>query len=338
MTPEYSAAAARVVVTPDILRPFGAASSLSSIAAALLSQQQTTWPLLKAGYASLNSVQSREFAFDGFVMRVQFNPGRIISSSAKVDEKSIRERKCFLCLPHLPEEQRGVAFGEDYVLLCNPFPIFPEHFTVPHKQHVPQKIDESFGALLELSEALHDRYTVFYNGPRCGASAPDHLHFQAGLKGFMPLDTEYSRVVRQYGRIARDEERLKWIVVDDSLRRFVVLESASRDALEKGFGFLLRTLQAIAGGGDEPMLNILVRYEQGWKVLVFPRAVHRPSFFFAEGDEKILISPAAVDLGGVCITPVEKDFHRVTRQHIEKMFGEIMLGEKDFGELEKSIR
>jgi hypothetical protein len=331
-------AAARVIVTPEFLKPYGAASSLSKVAAALLSQQKATWPLLTTGYASLNSVQSRDFAFDGFVIRVQFNPGRITSSAAKVDEKSIRERKCFLCLPHLPEEQRGVAFGDDFVILCNPFPIFPEHFTIPHRQHVPQEINRSFGTLLELSEALSERYTVFYNGPRCGASAPDHLHFQAGLKGFMPLDTEYSTLIRQYGRIVRDSDGVRWGVVNDSLRRFVVLESTSRSALERGFRFLLSQLQVIIGGGDEPMLNILASHERGWRVLVFPRLRHRPSFFFAEGDEKILISPAAVDLGGVCITPLEKDFHRVTRQHIEKMFGEIMLGEKDFGELGKSIR
>ena len=337
MPSHHSDAAARVVMAPQELERFGAGASFSSISAALLRHQQGSWPLLRAGYASLASVETREFAFDGFVVKVQFNPGRMTSSSAKVDEQSIRERKCFLCLAHLPPEQRGVAFGDSYVLLCNPFPIFPEHFTIPHREHVPQRIDASFGVLLELAKAMGDRYTLFYNGPRCGASAPDHLHFQAGLKGFMPVDTEYPEVVRRYGRMVKDDQGLRCIAVDGYLRRFIAFESSSRPVLEEAFAGLLARLKLVVSETEEPMLNILVAYEEGWKVLVFPRSRHRPSFFIAEGDGKLLISPAAVDLGGVCITPLEKDFHRVTRAHIIEMFEEVTLGNAEFKEVALSL-
>lgn len=327
---------ASLFLAPEDLMPFGAGQSSSSISAALLLQQNGTWPLLQAGYASLGSVRTRVFDFDGFVMKVQFNPGRIASSAAKVDEKSIRERKCFLCTAHLPAEQRGVAFGDSYVILCNPFPIFPEHFTIPHREHVPQRINGSFGVLLDLSRAMGDRYTLFYNGPRCGASAPDHLHFQAGLKGFMPLDTEYPEIIRRFGRVVLEKSDFRSTAVDGCLRRFIALESSSRSVLEREFAALAERLNAVRPDDEEPMLNILVSYQDGWRVLVFPRARHRPSFFFAEGEAKILISPAAVDFGGVCITPLEKDFQRLTREHLVEMFDEVSLGKREFEELTRS--
>ncbi len=336
MTTPYQDAASRVVVAPEDLESYGAGESLASISAALLSQQRETWPLLRSGYAGLASVQTRTFGFDGCVINVQFNPGRITSSAAKVDEKSIRERRCFLCLEHLPAEQRGVAFGDSYVILCNPFPIFPEHFTIPHREHIPQRIDGSFDVLLDLAKAMAGRYTLFYNGPRCGASAPDHLHFQAGLKGFMPVDTEYPEIIRRHGRVLKESDGCRVMAVDGCLRRFIALESSSWPILEREFAGLLSRLSNILPEKEEPMLNILASYEQGWRVLVFPRAKHRPSFFFAEGDEKILISPAAVDLGGVCITPLERDFQRLTREQIAGMFQEIALGKREFEELARS--
>ena len=337
MASQYRDAAARVILAPKDLERFGGGTSLSPLGAALLRHQRETWPLLRAGYAGLAHVETRAFAFDGYVVRVQCNPGRITSSSASVDEQSIRGRKCFLCLPHLPPEQRGVAFGESYVLLCNPFPIFPEHFTIPHREHVPQRIEGSFGDLLELARAMGDRYTLFYNGPRCGASAPDHLHFQAGSKGFMPIDAEYTEVIRRYGRVVKAHRDLRCIAVEGYLRRFIAFESTSSPVLEAAFAGLLARLKLTLSENEEPMLNILASYQEGWRVLVFPRARHRPSFFSAEGEEKMLISPAAVDLGGVCITPLERDFRRITREHVVRMFEEVTLGIAPFNEVVLSL-
>ena len=135
------------------------------------------------------------------------------SSAARVDDRSIRERKCFLCLPHLPPEQRGILYGDRFMILCNPFPIFPEHFTIPHVDHVPQRIARELGAFLALAHDLAPRYSVFYNGPRCGASAPDHLHFQAGTRQFMPIEGQYARL-RPEGKVVRTAGTARTIAIE----------------------------------------------------------------------------------------------------------------------------
>ena len=163
----------------------------ASKAHALLEQQKGAWEMLRNGYDTLRTVRTRVFEFDGFQVKVQFNPGRLTSTVAKVDAASIKERKCFLCTENLPPAQRGIPSDGDYLVLCNPFPIFPEHFTISSVRHTPQLIRDSFGTLLNLTRDLGSRYTVLYNGPRCGASAPDHLHFQAGNRSYLPIDAEY---------------------------------------------------------------------------------------------------------------------------------------------------
>ncbi|HNZ62580.1 MAG TPA: DUF4922 domain-containing protein, partial [Paludibacteraceae bacterium] len=148
----------------------------------LFKEQVSEWDLAKKNYEDLKNVQIKSFSFGDFEIVVQFNPARIVSSGAKVDEKTIKERKCFLCKENLPPQQKGVDAGE-YSILVNPYPIFPEHFTIPRKEHIPQQIKPFFSDMLELAKSM-DEFVVFYNGPKCGASAPDHLHFQAGTKNF----------------------------------------------------------------------------------------------------------------------------------------------------------
>ncbi len=154
----------------------------SSAADYLFSSQLKSWSLMRKNYAALNNIQTKSFWFDGMKLKVQFNPERIISTSAKVDDSSIANRECFLCTVHLPEEQKGILIRDDFILLCNPYPIFPQHFTIASLDHKPQQISEFFSEFLELSKLLSPNYTLIYNGPACGASAPDHLHFQAGNK------------------------------------------------------------------------------------------------------------------------------------------------------------
>ena len=163
--------------------------------------------------------------FDGFKIVLQYNPARLISSAAKVDAKSVRERKCFLCSPNLPRDQRGLDFGREYVILCNPFPIFPEHFTIPHKEHRPQMIGGNMDVMLDLAKEMASRYTIFYNGPRCGASAPDHLHFQAGSRGFMPIEREY-KTIKQHGEALCETRQVSVCAVENYLRRFISIESS----------------------------------------------------------------------------------------------------------------
>ena len=166
-------------------------NNFGDAAKGLIEKQKETWPTLSSSYNSLKFIKKKVILFDGFRFEIQFNPGRYNSSSAMVDEKSINDRQCFLCMENLPKEQKGIIIN-NYILLANPYPIFPEHFTISSLKHKDQRIKKNFEDMLMFSKILSKRYTIFYNGPLCGASAPDHLHFQAGSKYTMPLDNEYS--------------------------------------------------------------------------------------------------------------------------------------------------
>ncbi len=310
-----------------------------SAARLLLENQKLTWQQLADGYESLDSVLVKSFEFDGFNLKVQFNPGRIISSSAKVDAKSIEGRECFLCYENLPPEQKGILYGQDFLILCNPFPIFPEHFTLPGINHFPQRIKDSFIKLLSFSKDLSGYYTAFYNGPKCGASAPDHLHFQAGNKFFMPIEEEYFNLKTGYGEIILEGDELRAYGVDDGLRRFISIEGINEKQISKVFNKFYIIYETLMRSNDEPMLNIISSFEKekGWRVIIFLRQKHRSSHYFAEGDRNILLSPAAVDLGGVCITPLEKDFNKITKDNLIEIFHEITIGKEYFDYIKTSL-
>lgn len=312
-------------LTNEELRKYGAnGSDLADQARALLRQQSETWPMLQTGAATLDTVVVREIALDHFRMKVQFNAGRITSTAAKVDSKSIAERKCFLCMENLPPAQRGIEAGE-YVVLCNPFPIFPEHFTIPHRDHIDQRIPGSFDDMLRLTRGMGSRYSLFYNGPKCGASAPDHLHFQAGDFGFMPIDTGWEDLIEPCGDWLMQAEGARVAAIDDGLRRMIVIESEDANRASDLF---TRTFESFSRFNetpdDEPRVNVLTAFRNGrYRTIVFLRRAHRPWQFFAEGDDRIVFSPASVDFGGVCITPVEKDFHLMSRELLEDMFDQV---------------
>lgn len=321
----------QIAISETELAPFVNGNTQAGKAHALLEQQKGVWELLRNGYDTLRTVRTRAFEFDGFQIKVQFNPGRLTSTVAKVDAASIKVRKCFLCTENLPPAQRGIPCDGEYLVLCNPFPIFPEHFTISSVRHTPQLIRDSFAALLQLTRDLGSRYTVFYNGPRCGASAPDHLHFQAGNRSHLPIDAEYDLVKEKLGSRLVRSGVLHAYAFEDYLRRHVAFESPDATLLQGAFGALYEVLQDGGPAGEEPMMNILGFYTNGeWRIHVFPRAKHRPAFYFKEGDEKLLISPAAVELGGICTTPREQDFERVTREHIMEMYYEVCVSMDKF--------
>ena len=203
--------------------------------------------------------------------------------------------------------------------MVNPFPIFPEHFTIPTFKHEDQLILNRFEDMLDLAEAI-DEFSVFYNGPKCGASAPDHIHFQAGNKGFLLIEKDVKTVPK---KIISENDELKIYSLENYLRNVVVIESKNKKAVIDAFNELYAKLE-IKEGEREPMLNIVAWFDQGTYICcVFPRTVHRPKCFFAEGDENILISPASVDMGGVFITPQEKDFVKITAKDIEAILREV---------------
>ena len=264
----------------------------------LFKEQLAEWDLARKNYQALEQVKTKILIIDNKEYKIQFNPARIISSSAKVDVQSIRERKCFLCCNNLPEEQKGISFKEKYLLLVNPYPIFPRHLTIPLMEHAPQLIASRFDDMLDLAQQLDD-YIVFYNGPKCGASAPDHFHFQAGNKGFLPIENDRNK------------------------RNAISIESDNKKELLERFQHIYNNLP-MQSDDAEPMMNILAWYEtEKWIVCIFPRKKHRPSCYFTEGETNLLISPAAVDLGGVFITPLEKDFEKITGEDVVRILNEI---------------
>jgi len=275
-------------------------SILQAAVRRLFDEQLADWELARKNYQALEQVKTKTLFVDGYKYKVQFNPARIVSSTAKLDAQSIRERKCFLCAENRPPEQKGILFNDRYTILVNPYPIFTHHLTIPAIEHTPQQITTRFGDMLDLAQQL-DNYVVFYNGPKCGASAPDHFHFQAGNKGFLPI------------------ERI-W-----ELHNIINIESNNKNELLDHFQKIYSTLPLLPED-NEPMMNILVWYEfEKWVVCVFPRKKHRPACYFAEGDANLLISPAAVDLGGVFITPLEKDFLKITAKDIRQILNEVVV-------------
>lgn len=300
----------------------------------LLTRQLASWETAHNNYAALSGVQVKELNVNGIPYKVQFNPARIVSSGAKVDARSIKERKCFLCPANLPPEQEGIPFGGHYLILVNPFPIFPRHLTIPEEAHLDQRIASRFGDMLDLARQLTD-YTIFYNGPRCGASAPDHAHFQAGNKGFMPIEQDWRRQIT--GKIA-DYGQATLFYLNDAPRATLVIESPERETAVRLFDIIYQSLD-VKPGEEEPMMNVLTLFENGkWIVFIFPRAKHRPACYTAEGEDNLLSSPASVDLGGVFITPVEKDFRKITAEDVARILSEVCLSPTDFHRIRQRIR
>ena len=294
--------------------------------------------MARQNYAGLKKVESKSFHFDGFQILAQFNPARIRSSGAKLDAKTISQRPCFLCAANLPPEQHGVDFQGKYTILINPYPIFRRHLTIPSSEHTPQQIENYFVDMLLLSRELPD-FIVFYNGPQCGASAPDHIHFQAADKNEMPILKELKPITGRFGKPLFQNEKIKIQTVGDGyLRKFVVLSSDSESVLAYHFQILLVALKE-RGQKGEPMMNILANFSNGkWTVVVFPRDKQRPSQFFEEGEKQIMMSPASVEFAGVAVLPRKEDFEKLTAADLQDIFRQVTINNKDFEELKEKLK
>ncbi len=329
----------KVILRNPLIEKLISKSDFGEAARQLLDDQKKSWKQLRDGYELLKDIRTKTFQFDGFRMKIQFNPGRYISTCAKVDEKSINERKCFLCPANLPEGQKGILCEDEYLILGNPYPIFPEHFTIPNINHIPQQIKNNFSLILKLSKDLSKHYVVAYNGPKCGASAPDHFHFQAGTKNFVPIMDDFHQLKNEFGELLIENDELTVHAIDDGIRRMISFESLNSEKLATTFDKLYEIYSSVTESREEPMMNIIASYEEefGWRVIVFLREKHRSSHYFLEGEDKILLSPASVDLGGVCITPLEKDFERMTKEKLTEMLAEVALDQKKFVSVKQGI-
>lgn len=317
------------------IQGFAAQNDIGNAAKALLKQQKSEWPELLNGYKSLKKIKTKSFRFKGYEISAQFNPGRIESSSAKVDPESIKERKCFLCIENLPEEQKGIIYIDAFIILVNPFPIFPEHFTVSSLKHRPQRILDNFSSMLLLGKDLSKYYTVFYNGPECGASAPDHMHFQACSKSVMPLETELNRIKIKYGKPLLQKQSGLLHSVDDGIRKFFVIQSNEISVIEKIFNYLYKLFYEVSNTQEEPMMNLILNYEdENWRLIIFLRKKHRPSLY----DKGILWSPAAVDLGGLCIFPLGKDLNVISESDLKEGFKEVIISDEIFSYIKKKLK
>lgn len=312
----------------------------ASAADYLFNSQLNSWELMKKNYEALKNVQTKSFWFDGFKLKVQFNPERMKSTSADVDEKSVKNRECFLCIKNLPEEQKGIILDNNFLMLCNPYPIFPQHFTIASLNHIPQEISESFSEFLEITRLLSPRYTLVYNGPACGASAPDHLHFQAGTKNFIPIENDIQQLKNDFGELVQEDEFIISSFIDDGLRKLILIESTEQKMIENSFGKILKAYEKLSKTESEPMMNLLCNYDKefGWSLIIFLRSKHRPECFYKDDPDKILISPAAIDLGGVVVTPREEDFVRLDKELLGQIFREVSLDKETFSALAKKVK
>jgi len=315
------------------LKRFGSVGSTSELAKTLVKQQIHSWPLAQNNYRDLENVETRNFDFGNFTVTVQYNPGRIRSSAAATDPRTLAERPCFLCLENLPPEQKGFMLLEKYLVLTNPFPVFPVHLTLSDINHSPQRIKSRISDFLEAGEALSE-FTIFYNGPGSGASAPDHFHFQAVTKGLIPVEHEW----------ALNSEKIPWSektilgISKNYLRRFIAIESTDRSEIKKCFNLIYSELEK-RNQKPEPMLNMLCSCrDNSLQLIIFPREKQRPSHFFRKGNKQMIIGPASVEMGGLMILPRKKDFEKITENEIAEIFEEVTINEKSFSGLIKNIR
>lgn len=306
----------------------------SQIVSDFIASQIAEWPQAAGNFEALKTVKVKEINLPGWTVKVQFNPSRIVSSAAKVDAKSLKERKCFLCGENRPAVQRGIEWGGRYTILINPFPIFPRHLTIPDNSHTDQLISGRIADMMSLAAELED-YTVFYNGPRCGASAPDHMHFQAGNSDFLTLAPALEDA--EHKVIATDGDATLALVDSLPLKVFVI-DADDPEAGQRLFGRLYAAIP-VPEGEKEPMMNILCYpTPAGVRLVVIPRKRHRPSFYGTEGEGTMLLSPASVDMGGVFITPLEKDFKALDAETIVRILDELCLDTDEINRIAENVK
>ena len=308
-------------------------------------RQMEQWELARNNFRNLYNVEQRTLSADGNTLRLQFNPARIISTGAKIDKKSIAKRPCFLCKKNRPEEQMSKIFDKDFEILVNPYPILPVHFTIPMRTHQPQAIMGNYGEIHRILSS-YPELVVFYNGPKCGASAPDHCHFQAVCSGFLPIQTGWQRYSRNMTEIYHTAEDDSISVINDYPAPALLIRSHSQKVDAELFKVVYRALPHNTGD-TEPMMNLVCwRQEDTFFTIVFARGKHRPDCYPQPDNNSTLhtlhstfmISPGALDMAGLIITPRKEDFDRITAEKAIDILKEVSLPEKQFNEVIEKIK
>ncbi len=295
------------------------------------------WPALAKGTNDLSAIKRRMINLDGQSLIIQFNPARIASVAAKVDSASIKARPCFLCAENLPTEQAGIIVGFNTVALANPMPIFKEHFTLTHPEHSVQDIAEKTSEFLEIAQELGPQYAVFFNGAKAGASAPDHYHLQSCPGDSFPLTNALKNKALKTESIAiKDGVQIQ--TIEFCLNKYLLLSSRDKKNLSS---LLEKTITVISkhhqGGRD--LINILAIYsDSAWHIVVMPREKHRSSCFFAEEPNKIMISPATVEMAGVIVTARESDFENIGPEDLRAIYDEVTLNDTAFDGIVRELQ
>ena len=287
----------------------------------LLSCQREEWQALRQGELALRSIRERRSRTRERRIVVQANPGRRKSTHARTDAQSVAARKCFLCPENMPAEERGIAFG-DLVILPNPYPVLTRHCTIPDRNHRPQQLVGQIAIMLELARQTGPEMLVFYNGPRCGASAPDHFHFQACDVGEIPLLTE----LQLAGAASRS-----FFAHESFGRRMLVFCDDSASHLQRRIERAVEVLQELLDSHAEPMLNMITLYRDGrYMSILFPRSTHRPACYFAAEPERLAISPAALEMAGILVVAEPHQFDRVDANTAYQIYNEVSLDGRRF--------
>ena len=313
------------------------------------------WDFARESYKNLEKAETRELIISNTcsaekrgleenLLCVQWNPARIVSTGASIDKKDIEERPCFLCDHNRPKQQRALKMEKHYQILVNPFPILPQHFTIPSRRHIPQQIWAHFGTMRHMAWTM-PKQIIFYNGPKCGASCPDHMHLQAGQRGIVPIERD-------------------WKIYENYLKKIYPLTGAQTASMHEAGNtsdrcglyvlegypcpvFVIRSLPAetdsilcqrlyqalpITDNESEPRFNLIAwRQEVGpgredeIVTLIFPRKKHRPDCYYAVGEQQIMVSPGALDMGGMLITPREEDFRKITPERYASILAEVSM-------------
>lgn len=313
--------------------------SLSSRMKALYDHQKLHWPEFRSGHDAMKTARIRRIKLGGCWVLCQFTPHRMASVSASVDPNSILGRPCFLCPHNLYPEEKGLAFANDYLILCNVSPVFDFHLVIIHRNHVPQQIEPHFDTLLGLTRDLSPDFVVIYNGSRCGASAPDHLHFQAFPAQILPLESQIraDRGVEVNGVIVK-RDGILIAAPQGFFRHFLIFESTNPTILSSWFGQTLEALANEESAAREPMINLVMGYTDGqWKVILFPRERHRPRCYDGPGRSQLLISPGAIDMSGVFVIPRKQDYDAVEAETLRGIYQEVTLHQDRFTSLIREL-
>ncbi|MCC8088198.1 MAG: DUF4922 domain-containing protein [Rikenellaceae bacterium] len=298
-----------------------------------IAAQLLLWSAYRHHVEELHDVRSRAIDFERFEMFVQFNPGRVRSTTADINPQKLKDRKCFLCRNNRPPQQRSIECC-GYDILVNPFPIFAKHLTIAKIEHIPQALYGEAGNMLTFAKELEE-YTVFYNGPESGASAPDHHHFQAVPKGDIPfIRSGYADMEMLFRK-----DGITVTSAADVLRKFIIIEGESEAGMESAVYDIMDVINCYNSyGEDEPRLNAYCEFSEGrYKFIAVPRAGHRPWQYYAEKDP-VLFSPGAVDIGGMIVTVREEDYDIIDKELLMDMFLQVIIDYLKWKEIKKMIR